>query len=122
VLAAGAVLVASFNPAAEGSRFPACAFHASTGLWCPGCGLTRGTHQLLRGDIAGALSHNVFTPIVMLAIVGLWWHWLRTSWGRPSGFGALRVPMSLRWALPVAIIAYGLLRNIPAEPFTALAP
>ncbi len=121
-LAAGALSVALFDPAAQGSRFPVCAFHASTGLWCPGCGLTRGTHRLLRGDLGAALSHNLFTPVVLVAIAALWWHWLRTAWGRPSGLGTLRMPVALRWALPAVIIVYGVLRNIPTEPFTALAP
>ena len=51
---AGAVLVATNDPAAPGSHFPACAFHSATGLWCPGCGLTRGLHALLDGHLGTA--------------------------------------------------------------------
>ncbi len=82
-LAGSAVWVALDDPAAAGSRFPACGFHAVTGLWCPGCGLTRATHALLRGDVAGAISRNVFTPFVLTAIVLAWASWTLTAFGRP---------------------------------------
>jgi len=121
-LAAGAVLVAANDPAAAGSRFPGCIFHQTTGLWCPGCGLTRGLHQLLNGAPWSAITYNLFTPVVVLAIVWAWLSWLRTSWGR----SALALPASLQRtilaALPVMLVLYGVLRNIPGEPFRALAP
>ena len=121
-LAGAAVLVAAFDPAATGSRFPACQFKAVTGLWCPGCGLTRGFHELFNGHPVEALQHNLFIPLVLVAVVVGWWSWLRTSWGR-SGFRAPRwMARPMAFALPVAIVAYGVLRNIPATPFSALAP
>ena len=88
-LVGAAALVAAFDPAASGSRFPACQFKAVTGLWCPGCGLTRGFHELFNGHPVAALQHNVFIPLVLAAVVAGWWSWLRTSWGR-SGFRAPR--------------------------------
>lgn len=121
-LAGAAALVARFDPAASGSRFPACQFKAMTGLWCPGCGLTRGFHQLFTGHPISALQYNIFVPLVLLAAVAGWWSWLRVSWGRS------RVPLP-PWALrsialymPLALIVYGVLRNIPATPFSSLAP
>ena len=93
-----------------------------TGLWCPGCGLTRGFHQLFTGHPISALQYNIFVPLVLLAAVAGWWSWLRVSWGRS------RVPLP-PWALrsialymPLALIVYGVLRNIPATPFSSLAP
>jgi hypothetical protein len=121
-LAAVAGFVATHDPAAAGSRFPGCAFHQITGLWCPGCGLTRGTYQLLHGHVGAALGYNVFTPLALIAIVAAWFGWLRSSWGaRP-----LRLPASaarrLAVAMPILIIAYGVLRNLPVAPLRALAP
>jgi len=121
-LAGAAALVTSFDPAATGSRFPACQFRLVTGLWCPGCGLTRGFHQLFNGHLLSALSYNVFVPLVLVAVAVAWWSWLRSSWGRPG----VRLPRPVaRWlavGLPIAIVAYGVLRNIPGAPFAALAP
>lgn len=37
-----------------------CAFHAATGLPCPGCGLTRGLSALSQGDLSTALAMHPF--------------------------------------------------------------
>ncbi len=121
-LAAAAVVVARHDPAAPGSRYPSCAFHQITGLWCPGCGLTRGTYQLLHGHFGAALGYNVFTPLALAAITMAWLGWLRVSWGRPP----VRLPRrAARWmalAMPALIIAYGVLRNMPVSALRSLAP
>jgi hypothetical protein len=128
-LAAAAVLVTVYDPSSSGSRFPPCAFRTATGLWCPGCGLTRATHHLLRGDIVGALGLNVFTPIVLAAIIAAWWAWLRRSFGlpldRPTAWFVASVRSAPRWAsisLLVLVAGYGVVRNVPVSPFDALAP
>lgn len=124
-LAASAAYVAVQDPATPGSHFPACQFHAVTGLWCPACGLTRGTHDLLTGHVGAALGENLFVPVVLAVIVGSWWSWTRSSWGRPS----LRLQATGHWlrarlavAIPVVAVVYGVLRNLPFTPFRALAP
>ena len=116
---AGAYLV-THDPSAGGSRYPSCVFHELTGLWCPGCGLTRGAHALLRGDVVGAVSMNVFTPLVVAAITLTWFGWLRRAWGRPIRPFAHRIPTWTGPALFVLVIAYGVVRNLPG--FGALAP
>ncbi len=121
-LVASAAFVASHDPSTPGSRFPACVFHQATGLWCPGCGLTRGTHQLLHGHIGAALSSNIFTPIVLAAILAVWVVWLRVSWGAAPIHVPRRTSRMLAFALPALVIAYGVLRNIPVDPLRSLAP
>lgn len=128
-LAGAAVLVTVYDPSSDGSRFPACAFHQMTGLWCPGCGLTRATHHLLRGDLVGALGSNIFTPFVLIAIIGAWWAWVRSSFGRPvsrpTAWTMSLVERAPRWtsvSLLVILVGYAVLRNIPVAPFDALAP
>lgn len=121
-LAAGAVLVAVHDPADAGSRFPACVFRSVTGLWCPGCGLTRATHHLLNGDVAATISLNVFTPFVLFAIVMAWWVWLRRSFGHPTRNLVDRAPRWFGPSLLALFIVYGVVRNIPIAPFSSLAP
>lgn len=121
-LAGSAAVVALNDPSAPGSRFPACPFHATTGLWCPGCGLTRGVHQLLNGHPLAAISYNVFVPVVVVAVVAAWWGYVRTAWGRPGLALPVRWQAWLSRAMPVVLVAYAVLRNIPAAPFRALAP
>jgi hypothetical protein len=128
-LAGAALVVAVNDPSDPGSRFPACTFHQLTGLWCPGCGMTRATHHLLHGDVAAAMGSNLFTPLVLLAMVATWWAWTRRSFGMAPGHvtGALeraKERMSARWgaALIGAMVLYAVLRNLPVTPFDALAP
>ena len=121
-LVAATAFLATHDPATGNSLFPQCIFHQTTGLWCPGCGLTRGIYQLLHGHVGAALGYNIFTPVAIVAIAVAWLGWLRVAWGGPP----LRMP---RWAgrwltltVPVVILAYGVLRNLPVAPFRALAP
>ena len=121
-LVGAAAIVALNDPSAQGSHFPACQFHAITGLWCPGCGLTRGFHQLLTGHPLSAMGYNVFVPIVLVAVIGSWWGWVRTSWGQPDRVWPEWTRRWITTGMPIALVAYGVLRNIPAAPFRSLAP
>jgi hypothetical protein len=46
-----------------------CAFHASTGLPCPGCGLTRSVLTLLRGHPEDSFLLHPFGPPLFLAML-----------------------------------------------------
>ena len=81
-LAGAAVYVALQDPT-QGGVFLPCPFRLVTGLWCPGCGLTRATHFLLRGDLPTALRYHLFVVPILLAIVAAWTRWLLRSAGRP---------------------------------------
>lgn len=127
-LAAAGLVVAVADPSAPGSKFPPCAFHLATGWWCPGCGLTRGTHHLLRGDLTAAIGSNLFTPFVALAVIATWLAWARRSFDRPPTRWATAVIArrdEWRWwtvGLLVVIVAFAVVRNVPVAPFDALAP
>jgi hypothetical protein len=109
-LTVAAVYTAVRNPATHGGFIP-CPFHAATGLWCPGCGLTRGVHALLTGHPLAALGENVFTPLAVVGIVVVWWAWVRRAWGRSTWQPALGGAASV--ALASLVILYGVLRNLP---------
>ena len=122
-LVAGALFVATHNPASAGSPFPSCVFHQATGLWCPGCGLTRGAYQLLHGHVGAALSYNIFTPLALAAIVIVWVGMGCGCRLARHRFGCHRD--AGRWlAITTAILllVYGVLRNVPVAPLRALAP
>ena len=46
-----------------------CPILAATGIPCPGCGLTRATMALIRGDVMGSLRLHAFAPIFLAALV-----------------------------------------------------
>ena len=45
-------------PPTQHTFYPRCVFKASTGLDCPGCGLTRASHAVLHGRFADAWRLN----------------------------------------------------------------
>ena len=46
-----------------------CPVKALTGVPCPGCGLTRATAALFRGDLSAALRTHAYAPVILLALL-----------------------------------------------------
>jgi hypothetical protein len=108
----GAIAAAVFAFDPERVRvYPVCPFHQMTGLWCPGCGTTRALHQLLHGNLAAAFRFNLLS-MTLLPVAGY----------LVARGDATTLKPAWIWALLVVIVAFGVLRNIPAHPFTLLAP
>lgn len=110
VAAACVVLLLAPPGSPHAKWLPKCMFHQLTGLYCPGCGATRALSALLHGDIRSSLHNNLLlipggiTVAIMVVKPGV----------------SLKRPVAVTVA--AAIIGFTVLRNIPAEPFTYLAP
>lgn len=120
IAAAGIAVLFLFNPSSV-DFYPPCIFHSLTGLNCPGCGTARALHQLLHGNIAAAARCNVLTlallPLLLFAGArSLAVHISKTPY-KPF-FKSAFWP----WLIVIAIILFGILRNIPIYPFNLLAP
>lgn len=113
-LAAGAAYVVAQDPS-EGGVFLPCPFRTLTGWWCPGCGLTRATHHLFRGDLSEALRYNVLVVLVLTVIFAGWATWLVQAAGRPVRWVA-RVPVWTQVAAGTVLVAFAVVRNLPAVP------
>ena len=120
VLVGAAAYIAAVDPAAPGAHLPSCPLYELTGLWCPGCGLTRATHAVLRGHLGAAFGYNLFFPLFLGGIVVGWWAWMRAALDRPAMRWLTRVPISACVATGVALLLFGVLRNL--DSFHALAP
>jgi hypothetical protein len=124
LIGAAVVVIAAalfaYDPA-EGNALPGCVFHGLTGLYCPGCGSCRALHQLLNGHLGAALGMN---PLMVLALPFLGVYFLLYAVAAIRRKPWLGVSMKAIWirAILCLVIAHGVLRNIPFEPFSWLAP
>ena len=119
-MATGAGVVGYFNPTNAGF-FPVCPLFALTGLACPGCGLTRGFHALLHGDVWTALDYNALLPFFALLIGFAFVSLIYLAWrGRRMPISLLH-PKAL-WVFLIMLLVFGVARNLPWYPFTVLFP
>lgn len=121
VALAAAVILFEFDPSHE-TFFPKCPLYSLTGFYCPGCGSTRCLHHLVHGHIATAFRYNPLAPILIAYLIGAGAVFLL----RKAGVAIPRrsKPLAPRWiwTIYIAILLFGVLRNIPATPFQLLAP
>ncbi len=118
IAAAAAVRVYLVNPAQPG-HYPTCPFRWATSLDCPGCGTLRGLHQLLHGHPAAAADYNLFF-VVAAPMLALGW---AVAVARAAGWRhpLPRVPPRILSVIPVLVIAFWVLRNLPLPGCTWLA-
>ena len=97
-----------------------CVYHELSGLYCPGCGITRATFSLLQLDFYQAIRYNAFVliiiPLIGLYVIGGIYAWLFNK----SNFMYNKIPPVIWIIFIVTLLLYGVLRNIPQ--FSFLAP
>lgn len=113
--ACGAALayVAAVDPNQPG-HYPLCPTRALFGIDCPGCGLMRSTHDLVTGNISGALDHNVLVVVLVPLAIVLWLRWLLRCWRGESPrvtYGQFRRRNLIMVACLIAVLAFGIIRN-----------
>ena len=99
-----------------------CVFHLLTGLYCPGCGAGRACFALLHGELGEAFSYNplmvILIPFLCLYAAARGFDWAVTGGNHVDG----KISVKLLVAIRVLILIYGIVRNIPALPFSLLTP
>jgi hypothetical protein len=105
----------------QATVFPPCPLHATTGLWCPGCGATRASYLLLHGDVASALHFNalwvVLAPFALYQAVAFAGQAFGVRWLRPVPLTQVMIV-----ALLGALLGFGLVRNLPFDALHLLNP
>jgi hypothetical protein len=96
------------DPHSPGFGFPACPFRAITGLYCPGCGGLRMTHDVLHGDLSAAVVDNAFLLVGLPMLLA----WLLVRWrlGKP-----LMTTPAL-FVIAASAITWTVVRNLPSFP------
>ena len=100
---------------------PKCPLYVTTGIFCPGCGSQRATHELLHFNFLGILNQNILY-VVGLLILG--YHILITGINllfKKNIYNYVYHPKTPLVIL-VFIILFWIIRNIPIYPFNLLAP
>jgi len=118
VLATGLAACAYINAVDpnHSSAYPQCPTKLLTGLDCPMCGATRAVHSLLRGDVVGAMDHNLLFVLLVPAFLYGFVAWTATRLGHPMR----PIPMDSKrvWVpLLVVMVAFTIVRNLPNQPW-----
>ena len=90
-----------------------CPIHFVTGLYCPGCGLTRMLFAIIKLDFYQAFRFNplVFILLVIYIIYFIIKYIFKAN---------IKIPNRVSYSLIVVLIIYGIIRNIPL--FSYLQP
>lgn len=87
-----------------------CLFHEITGLYCPGCGITRLVFSLLELDFYHAFQANPLI-FILLIIAGIYFL-LKIILNKFFQIN-ITIPNYVYYILLVVVILFGILRNIP---------
>lgn len=108
------------NPS-EHSVFPECTFHALTGYHCPGCGSQRAIHDFLNFRFLEGFKHNFLIGLAFLVLFYQIYLWFRNKL-RPEKTSNLLYHPKTPWVFLFLVVSFWILRNLPFEPFSQLAP
>lgn len=91
-----------------------CIFHEITGLYCPGCGVTKLTFSLLELDFYQAFRANPL--IFILLILAIIYCFIKLILKKLFKIN-ITIPNYVYYILLVITILFGVLRNIPGFEF-----
>jgi hypothetical protein len=121
LLGIGIAMVYVFINPSEVDFLPKCPLFSITGIYCPGCGSQRATHQLLNFNFFGVLNQNILYAAGLLLFL---YHGIILTLNK--FFGKNRYNYIYHPKTPIVIlffiILFWILRNIPIYPFNLLAP
>lgn len=118
--AATASVICLGNPTDPHNHLPICPSKLLFGIDCPGCGGMRMIYSLLHGDLTAAAHYNAVALVALPLLVWTWLAWTRSRW---TGLPPARSWQHWRYSplvMLVVVLGWGVLRNLPFEPFVAL--
>ena len=115
-----ALLYIYINPS-EVNFLPKCPLYVTTGIYCPGCGSQRATHNLLHFNFLGVLQQNILYAFGLFLLA---YHLIITSLNSflNKNYTNYLYYKKIPLIIFIIIILFWILRNIPIYPFNLLAP
>ncbi len=107
----------ALDPAKDGV-WPPCPSRVLLGIDCPGCGGLRGTHDLLHGDVVGALDHNILLPFLLLMLAVPVALWMLPLVGRAAR--SFEPPLRVYWVAMGLAAVFTVVRNLPVPALAFL--
>jgi hypothetical protein len=92
-----------------------CPLYAMTGLYCPGCGGLRGVNDLSNGHVGQAASSNLLLVLAIPFVLVVLARWGYAAWTGRDVVVVPRVPVAVRTALVVLVVAFTVVRNLPGS-------
>ncbi len=87
-----------------------CLFETVTGLYCPGCGITRAMISILNFKFIEALEYNKLAYLIII-VIGIGFYRMFYSYIFQKDLKP--IPKVIIYSLLTIFLAYGILRNIP---------
>lgn len=123
VIAPGAGLIFSsslvwwvYNSPRDG-MLPECAFYRVTGFFCPGCGGMRSVHDLIHGDLIGALSSNMMIIFVIYALLSMASHLATSIFSIHLRRRLRNLDFLMTVAALIVMVVFGVVRNFKVMSF-----
>lgn len=111
------------DPEEAGGFYPKCVFREVSGLHCAGCGGTRAAYALTKFELGTAFRKNLLL-MILLPFLAIGVAFELVAWVIGEGYRGprVRLPGQWGWSLPIVIVGFWILRNVPVWPFELLAP
>ncbi len=94
-----------------------CLFYEITGLYCPGCGITRCIFFIIKGNIYEAFKYNqlifFLLPFLVFYILVKIYYYITNK----ENVLIKKIPNYTYIILLIITLSYGILRNLPSFPF-----
>ena len=112
-VACGCAYVGLSDPSAR-NLTPTCSFYLLTGFYCPGCGMTRATHNLLNLNFLKAFQFNALLVVSIPVLVYLYVWWMTWAYSGKE-LPKLKVSKKISIALVALAILFTVGRNFPEQ-------
>ena len=101
------------------SRSTGCLFNKTTDFYCAGCGISRGVHALLRGDLSRAMHYN-FLLVSAFPLSGIWLTLRFFKLRQSEEIKKYDKPVIIFFI--ITVLLFVILRNLPFQYFNFLRP